>query len=379
MSKIKAIFFDLDGTLIDSKYEVVQSINQIRKDFNLNPLSEEKVLENIGNGTKYLLKASLEQDNITDEIYNKFLDYYKSNSREYSKVFEGVEELLTKLKDYKKVLITNKSYPVTCEVVDKLFKNTFDLVFGGDSLPERKPSPYPINYAMKQLELLPSEVVFFGDSTVDYEAAISANVECILAKYGYEKEEDLLNCKKAKFIDKPLDLINLLRSDSIENIIGDTTLFLDKIFNELKILNIDISNRFLDHLCYRVATLEEYNHKKEALLNFGVLLTEADVNGRPIATFKLTKPIVYNSREIFLIELPSPKKNTNYESGLEHIEFVIEEGLSYWIEKYPKIDFEKSGMSKELNPEIKIALSDNLAVKFHPLSLDKVIEIESRE
>lgn len=162
----------------------------------------------------------------------------------------------------------------------------------------------------------------------------------------------------------------------MDKLLGNINSFLDNIFQGLEKLNIDVSNRQLDHLCYRVATIEEYNTKKDQLLDLGLLLTEADVNGRPIATFKLNEPIIYNSRKIELLELPAPKKNANYQSGLEHVEFVIEEGLDYWIEKYPDIHFETSGIAKNLNPEIKVSLSENTSVKFHPLSLDKVIEIE---
>lgn len=163
----------------------------------------------------------------------------------------------------------------------------------------------------------------------------------------------------------------------MENIIGNVESFLDEIFKGLENLKIDVKDRSLDHICYRVSTLEEYTTKKNELLALGILLTEADVNGRPIATFKLNNPINYNSRLIELIELPAPKKNTNYTSGLEHVEFVIDEGLNYWIEKYPNIDFEKSGMNKELNPEIKISINKDISVKFHPLNLEKVIEIEN--
>lgn len=162
----------------------------------------------------------------------------------------------------------------------------------------------------------------------------------------------------------------------IESIIGNTSEFLELIFEGLNKLDIDVSDRYLDHICYRVSNLKEYNDKKSQLLEIGELLTEADVNGRPIATFKLNEPVEYNSRKIELLELPAPKINTDYKSGLEHVEFVIEEGLDYWINKYSEINFEKSGMNKELNPEIKISLSQDLSVKFHPLSLDKVIEIE---
>ena len=162
----------------------------------------------------------------------------------------------------------------------------------------------------------------------------------------------------------------------MQEIIGNTDIFLDKIFKSLDNLNINLDNNLLDHLCYRVSTEQEYQEKKDQLLKCSTLLIEADVNGRPISTFKFDQPISYKSRKIELIELPSPKKNTNYTTGLEHVEFVIEEGLDKFMEKYPNIDFDKSGMSKGLNPELRVSLADNLSVKFHPISLEKVIEIE---
>lgn len=102
-----------------------------------------------------------EQENVSDDIYNKFIEYYKINTVKYWRVFDGVNELLNELKDYKKVIITNKAYSVACEVVNKLFKNTFDLIYGGDSLGKEKPSPYPIKHAMNELGLLPFSGYFF--------------------------------------------------------------------------------------------------------------------------------------------------------------------------------------------------------------------------
>lgn len=213
--KIKAVFFDLDGTIIESKKDITESANDIRKDFGLSPLDEETVVSYVGQGTKYFLSQVLPEEYNHEESYKQFIEYYKANSIKYSKIYDGVNELLNELKDYKKVLITNKAYVVTCEVVNKLFKDTFDLVYGGDSLAERKPSPYPINYAMKELNLLPYEVVYFGDSLPDYQSSLAANVKCVMATYGYGSNKDLFSCKEAEFINTPLELLDIL--ERLEN------------------------------------------------------------------------------------------------------------------------------------------------------------------
>ncbi len=77
--------------------------------------------------------------------------------------------------------------------------------------------------------------------------------------------------------------------------------------------------------------------------------------------------------------MPSPKKNTSYSSGFEHVEFVSDIELDLFIKKYSWIDFDIGGMNKSLNPEIRVSLKNGLSVKFHPMSLDKVIEIEKRQ
>lgn len=219
MSIYKAVFFDLDGTLIDSKEDIIHSVNEIRADLNLEPLSDEKIISCVGQGTKYLLSCTLNQDNISDDIYNKFIEYYKLNTVKYSKLYPGVPELLEELKDYKKVLITNKAYSVTSEVVNKFFKNTFDIIYGGDSLPERKPSPYPLNQAIKELNLSPFQVLFFGDSIPDYQASTAANIKCVLATYGYGTHKELFSCKDAEFINTPLELLDIInQSDNIFDI-----------------------------------------------------------------------------------------------------------------------------------------------------------------
>ena len=160
------------------------------------------------------------------------------------------------------------------------------------------------------------------------------------------------------------------------NILGSSSAFLDKIFENLALKEIDVTHLELDHICYRVATENEYLSTKQNLLKIGKILVASDVNGREITTFKLEHPIVYQSRIISILELPSPKQNSHYDSGFEHVEFVIKESLEDFQLKYPRIDFDIKAMKKPFNRDLRISFGA-ISVKFHEQSLEKVIEIEN--
>ena len=111
----------------------------------------------------------------------------------------------------------------------------------------------------------------------------------------------------------------------IEEKLGPISPFLQRIFTNLEKDHLDVSNFELDHICYRVETLPIYLSLKKMLSQQGPILSEEEVGGRLISTFKLNKPIIYQRRQINCIELPSPKQGSFYEQGYEHVEFVINE------------------------------------------------------
>lgn len=163
---------------------------------------------------------------------------------------------------------------------------------------------------------------------------------------------------------------------NIESKLGNLTSFLDAIFYGLKKLNIEVSDLFLDHICYRTQNEAEYKEINLFLTKFAQLLVESDVNGRLISTFKFFEPIKYKGREIFVIEIPSPKKGVTYNSGFEHVEFVLKESLANFVKKYKNINFDISNISKEINSEIRVKLDNTLSAKFHEQSLEAIIEKE---
>lgn len=166
-------------------------------------------------------------------------------------------------------------------------------------------------------------------------------------------------------------------NQNLSNIIGDPIHFLDSLFEMINDIELKVDKYELDHICYRVTSIEEYKEKKEALASFGELLVESMVNGRMISTFKLHTPIVYKNRKIYLLELPAPKASHSYKSGLEHAEFVTKEPLQKIIDRYPQYSFEAFGIHKKINADITLKLGD-YCIRFHNQSLEDVIKLEKK-
>lgn len=154
-------------------------------------------------------------------------------------------------------------------------------------------------------------------------------------------------------------------------------IFLEKIFSILKENKIDIGNWEIDHLCYRTSSLDNYAELKSLWSGLGELLIESEVNGRDIATYKLHKPVIFRDYIIPLVEVPAPKEGKQTVEGFEHIEVVIDIEFDEIIKRFPHLNFDTKALSKELNPELVVKF-DDCSIKFHHMSLEKVIEIEKQ-
>jgi adenylate cyclase class 2 len=151
--------------------------------------------------------------------------------------------------------------------------------------------------------------------------------------------------------------------------------FMSGLFRQLNELDIEFKKYPIDHICYRVNSAQEYEEFKTKFGYIGDLLIESEVGGRNIATYKLYKPLKYKNYSIELVELPSPKPGKDYKTGLEHAEFVIDQSFEDFAAT-TSLEFDWKGTHKEINPELRLKLEDNLSVKFHHMPLDEVIEIE---
>lgn len=158
----------------------------------------------------------------------------------------------------------------------------------------------------------------------------------------------------------------------IKNVIGDYEIFLDKIFSNLKSADFGYDEfKELDHIGYRVESLERYYELKKLIEIYSESVTDREFAGRPVLVCKLKNPLIYGEFEISCIEVLAPKENNKFKEGLEHVEFVTKTNLEEFLETHKKIEFNLSAYGRKENRELIIDFKD-CAVKFHEQSLLKV-------
>jgi len=162
----------------------------------------------------------------------------------------------------------------------------------------------------------------------------------------------------------------------MKELIGDYEAFIQNISDGLERSGIMRSElTMMDHICYRVETIERYREMLSALEQYATMIGENVVNGRPIATFELDSYIHVDDWVVPYIELPAPKDGSFYKEGLEHAELVVAGSLGRFLEYHSDLAFGGGGMNKLINPEASLK-TDGFSVKFHEQQLGAVVRIE---
>ncbi len=211
-----SIFFDLDGTLIDSKLDLANSLNAAFEAFSLPTLDNERIYSFVGNGVRRLIEDSLRFVNALDrfdDVFYYFLSHYDDHLLVNTRLYDGVEETLEELKskDKKLFVVTNKSFRFAYKIlkglgVDKLF----DEIVGGDTFKAKKPDPMPIIELSKRHNVDLSYALVVGDSENDLEAARRIDVNAAWAAYGF-RDRDILKLYDVNFvIEKPKELLKII-------------------------------------------------------------------------------------------------------------------------------------------------------------------------
>ncbi len=200
---IDLLIFDLDGTLIDSRQDITNSVNYTREKFNLSELSLRQVMDFVGDGAQKLLERSL-----TDTTQAKIviaLDIFKKHYQEHmidnTVLYPGVNETLTHFSTKKKVIISNKPAAFTQQIVDRLFPGKFNMVFGGDSLRTQKPSPEPILKAVEEMSVPLTKTAIIGDGSPDIVSGKAAGITTCAVTYGFRSKDYLMQYEPDYCID----------------------------------------------------------------------------------------------------------------------------------------------------------------------------------
>jgi phosphoglycolate phosphatase len=204
-SNIRAIAFDLDGTLIDSVPDLAAATNATLAQNQYQPVTEALVRSWVGNGAQVLMQRALSYVSampedapdlqvMLEQIMPQFMHHYGEHLQKHSRLYPGVVDTLQQLKqaDFKLAIVTNKPYRFTVPLLTAFgLDDLFSEVLGGDSLAKMKPDPMPLQHLLKQWQLDESQLLMIGDSKNDILAAKAANVMSIGLTYGYNYGEDI--------------------------------------------------------------------------------------------------------------------------------------------------------------------------------------------
>ena len=210
---IKAVVFDLDGTLLNTLDDLKESTNFALRKFNYPERTLEEVRCFVGNGVRKLIERAVPEDckNI-DECLEVFKNNYSENMYNHTQAYNGILKILEELhKDKVKIgVVSNKFDSAVKELCKKYFGDLVDTAIGQNDDVPKKPAPDGVLKAMKILGSDKNSTIYAGDSDVDVQTAKNAGLKCIGVTWGFRTKDYL---KGADFIvDSPDEILKIVRS-----------------------------------------------------------------------------------------------------------------------------------------------------------------------
>lgn len=197
------LIFDLDGTLIDSKRDLADSVNATRAWMNLPPLPDEAVYSYVGNGAPVLIRRAFPDatDHEVAQALKHFLEYYREHMLDATSLYPGVQQALDRLyaAGVPMAVLTNKPVRFSIRLIEGLgLEMHFFRVYGGNSFEEKKPHPMGIDVLVAEVRAVRERTIMVGDSAVDVLTARNARVRACGVSWGFQPET---------FVEAPPDFI----------------------------------------------------------------------------------------------------------------------------------------------------------------------------
>jgi phosphoglycolate phosphatase len=188
---VRALIFDLDGTLIDSKLDLIHAVNATLTEMDRATLSDEVISSYIGHGVPMLMSRALGGVAKEDELargLGYFLEYYDAHKLDNTCLYPGVTETLANLgeQNIAMALLTNKPVKISVRILEALgIAKYFHAIYGGNSFETKKPDPLGANAILTELRANAADSMMIGDSEVDIQTARNANMIATAVNYGF--------------------------------------------------------------------------------------------------------------------------------------------------------------------------------------------------
>ena len=210
---VQLLIYDLDGTLIDSRLDLANSVNATRAHLGRGPIANDIVYSYVGNGAPVLVAKSLGQDVNPEELDRAlkfFISHYEEHKLDNTCAYPGVPEALRELSAMPMAVLTNKPVRISVRILNALgLSKYFRAIYGGNSFATKKPDPLGVNTILREFSTQPSEAVLIGDSEVDVQTARNAGILSAIVNYGFGMHDRIAHPADL-YLDRLIDIVPAL-------------------------------------------------------------------------------------------------------------------------------------------------------------------------
>ncbi len=215
MITVKAVIFDLDGTLADTLEDLTDAYNYGLKELGLAGHNKERYRMMIGTGSADLCRRALPPDrtDLIDKLLELGLSRYSDHYLDKTTAYPGITELLDELNssNIRLAVLSNKPDAFTNKIVAEMFgPERFEIIRGQLDGTPPKPDPAAVLGILEQMKLSPSDVLYVGDSAIDMATAAAAQLRSVGVSWGFRDRQELQTAGAAHIIDQPAQLLDLL-------------------------------------------------------------------------------------------------------------------------------------------------------------------------
>ncbi len=220
----KTAIFDLDGTILDTIDDLADTMNYVLRSSGYPERTRDEIQERVGNGILKLIIRALPEEVSEErqrELLALFKEYYAEHCADHTRPYEGIPELLEKLKEQGVALavVSNKADFAVKELCSRYFPGVFQAAVGERDGVRKKPAPDSVQEVLRLLQCSPEDAVYIGDSEVDVQTAVNASMQGLAVTWGFRSEETLRKAGADRLIASPEELFReILQPEQAETL-----------------------------------------------------------------------------------------------------------------------------------------------------------------
>ena len=213
--KYDAVIFDLDGTLLNTLEDLMDSVNFALKRLGMPERSYEEIRHFVGNGVQCLMERSVpdgKENPKFEEAFRLFRDYYGVHCNDKTGLYPGITALLKALKEenFQMAIVSNKYYEGVQRLREQYFKDYLTVAIGEKEGIRKKPAPDTVLTALGELGISRKRAVYVGDSEVDIATAANTGMDCIVVEWGFRTKQEQEEAGGRVFVKEPMEILKLL-------------------------------------------------------------------------------------------------------------------------------------------------------------------------